>query len=155
MTAFCHYYHYTDVSSLNKILETGMIRKSLSKTGDAAFGEGVYLTRLDPMHEKKTILHNNYCNENGPLKKKADAVLRLKIRKSAVQKCSNDRNVFLYPGTLLFDKPDVKRVQAYHIKNTRDGREIKEVLTKLVKMEIFGISQIIVFKVWFVVEYNL
>lgn len=126
-TEFGYYYHYTDIGSLDKIIQSGEIRKSLSNRGDAAFGEGVYLTRLDPMNSKTKILYNNYCRENGQLKGKADAVLRLEIRTSAVEKCSNTRDVFLYPNTLRFASNDVKVVKAFHIQNTQDGKVVKEI----------------------------
>lgn len=121
------YYHYTDEDSLESIIESGKIRKSETRRGDAAYGEGVYLTMIDPLQSKEDILRNNYRKQRRSVKEKADAVIRIKIKCSAVEKCSNSRDVYLYPRTLRFESRNVETVNFYLIKDTRDGRVIKEV----------------------------
>ena len=60
-------YHYTDSESLQAIIDQGRIRKSVSLNtdgrrfrGDAAYGEGVYLTSIRPTTNKYHIMLNNY-----------------------------------------------------------------------------------------------
>ena len=83
-------YHYTDNDSLEKIKKSGLIKESKpgSATGDAVFGQGVYVTRLSPEeHSKKDIARNNY-DDGEPFQDqklsegKVDGYIEVKIPKS-------------------------------------------------------------------------
>ena len=54
-------YHYTDESGMRGIQDLREIKQSGMVGVDAVFGEGVYLTSLNPeQHSKKTIAQNNW-----------------------------------------------------------------------------------------------
>ena len=61
-------YHYTSEQGLAAIKREGRIRASRAGRGsaltrDCQYGEGVYLTRLDPKeHSKAEVAKNNYAN---------------------------------------------------------------------------------------------
>jgi len=58
-----NYYHYTDEEGSRKIIRSGKILASLSFTtsDDAGYGNGVYLTTLNPdTHSKHDIAMNNW-----------------------------------------------------------------------------------------------
>ena len=57
-------YHYTDASGHAEIKRTKVIRRSQrGQQRDGIFGDGVYLTSLDPNdHNKEEIARNNWNN---------------------------------------------------------------------------------------------
>jgi len=57
------YYHYTTPEAAQEIIRTGVIRKSIKKTklrDDARYGNGVYLTQMEPTKTRFWIAFNNY-----------------------------------------------------------------------------------------------
>ena len=54
------FYQYTSKKATKLIIFKGNIFPSLEAIRDAIFGEGVYLTTLEPGHEKETIKNNNW-----------------------------------------------------------------------------------------------
>lgn len=92
-------------------MKTREIRPS-SVEGNSTFHDGVYLTRLAPL-DKRTYY---FRSENGPLKKKANSVLKLKLRKLAVMRFPDTNDVLLYPGILQFASDNVKSAKAYRIR---------------------------------------
>ena len=59
-------YHYTSDKGHRGILSEKMIRASGDDGRDARYGEGVYLTSLDPSNDIRTIAKNNWdgCEYN-------------------------------------------------------------------------------------------
>jgi hypothetical protein len=57
-----YFYHYTNTSeaAAKDIVISGIISPSLAANGDAAHGDGVYLTTLDPRLGRETIKNNNW-----------------------------------------------------------------------------------------------
>ena len=56
------FYHYTDKDGAEGIQESGVIKKSTRDRGDAAFGDGTYVTKVKPSSSKRDIVENNYDN---------------------------------------------------------------------------------------------
>ena len=59
----CDYlYHYTTKEGAAGIYDSRVLRQSTRRRNKkhARYGDGVYLTRLDPTSEMNTILWNNY-----------------------------------------------------------------------------------------------
>jgi len=95
------YYHYTTPEAAKKIIRSGVIKKSSyeAQNGDAAFGDGVYLTQVPPTAPRQWIAFNNYDGLNQTVE---DAILKgehcsvcyaklLKYRsKSATQQSGTD-----------------------------------------------------------------
>lgn len=74
------FYHYTNQKGANGINESGTIRPSTDRVRDAAGGEGIYVTDLDPEeHSKPDILKNNYIQENTGNKDHADYYVGLTV----------------------------------------------------------------------------
>ena len=55
-----YFYHYTSITAAKEIIMKGEIRPSEAACGDAAFGDGVYLTTLKPDLGITTIMNNNW-----------------------------------------------------------------------------------------------
>ena len=49
-----YFYHYTSEAAAKDIVLSGIISPSLAANGDAAHGDGVYLTTLDPRLGRET-----------------------------------------------------------------------------------------------------
>ena len=54
------FYHYTTIQAAKVILLSGEILPSLAARGDAAHGDGVYLTTLEPRLGRETVKNNNW-----------------------------------------------------------------------------------------------
>ena len=55
------YYHYTTAEAAAEIIRSNLlIRSDRSRTGDAFYGTGVYLTQLPPSAGKSVIAMNNW-----------------------------------------------------------------------------------------------
>ena len=103
------YYHYTDKTSLDRILKSGYIKASTDTTLDCAFGKGVYLTTLKPEeHSKEVIAKNNYEHgwKGGLANGKTDSYIKicirngtLKLKKVTDPNCPS-RDVYLYADDL-------------------------------------------------------
>ena len=95
------YYHYTDQDSLKKIKQSRRIRKSVLSNKDAIFGEGVYLTKLDPRNANKfQIALNNYDEGwlQGLIEGKIDCYIKINIPGSRVEQAPSDRDIYVYPN---------------------------------------------------------
>ena len=95
------YYHYTDKDSLKKIKRSKRIKKSVLSNKDALYGEGVYLTRLDPQNESKfEIAMNNYDGGwlQGLREGKIDCYIKIIIPDSQVKEAPSDRDIYVYPN---------------------------------------------------------
>eukprot|EP00112_Aurelia_sp_Birch-Aquarium-sp1_P025068 Seg816.3 transcript_id=Seg816.3/GoldUCD/mRNA.D3Y31 product="hypothetical protein" protein_id=Seg816.3/GoldUCD/D3Y31 len=103
------YYHYTDQTSLDRILKSGYIKSSTDTQLDCAFGMGVYLTTLNPNeHSKEVIAKNNYEHgwRGGLARGKTDSFIQIwipsgtrKLRKAKDPQYPS-RDVYLYSDDL-------------------------------------------------------
>ena len=55
-----YFYHYTSKDGAKGIVLSGRIAPSLRANGDARYGDGVYLTTVDPSLGKNTVGQNNW-----------------------------------------------------------------------------------------------
>jgi len=96
------YYHYTDDEGAKSILRSGKILASLEfmQNGDAGFGNGVYLTKLEPETSTKSeIALNNWMKTGPPFIKKTQNYFVIKIPDCDVKDVSaNGRKIFLLNG---------------------------------------------------------
>jgi hypothetical protein len=107
------------------ILQSGRIKQSHPRQGDAAFGPGTYLTKNGPEKSRSEVARNNY---DGMTKQfytskiqegKTDVAIEVKVKKDRVKPCSaGDRDVHLYQGDLKLS--DAKEVNV-HVRG-RDGK---------------------------------
>ncbi|XP_060601428.1 uncharacterized protein LOC132754756 [Ruditapes philippinarum] len=119
------YYHHTDRDSARKILQSGYIKQSDPKQGDAAFGPGTYLTKNGPDKSRSEVARNNYDGitkqfyESKIKEGKVDVAIEVKVPKGTVQPCpASGRDVHLYKGDLKLS--DVKEVNV-HVRGN-DGK---------------------------------
>ncbi|XP_076106046.1 uncharacterized protein LOC143074498 [Mytilus galloprovincialis] len=120
------YYHHTDKASLKKILETGKILKSEKKIGDAAGGDGTYLTKMGPSYSRTKIAKNNYDGltarfyEDKVDSGKTDVAIEFQMARGTVHDHSKDlkRDVHRYP-----DNVDLKNVTGLKV-HVRNGEGI-------------------------------
>lgn len=99
-------YHYTNQESLAKIKRSKYIRQSKNFERDCVYGDGVYLTSLNPKDwDKADLAKNNYGGgwkkrlEDGRL----DCYVEIEIPFSnlSLERCeAGDRDVYLYQGNL-------------------------------------------------------
>jgi len=77
------YYHYTSKESADAIMKEGKIRQSerSQNPSDAAYGDGVYLTKCPPTDGKKKLALNNY---DGTKTFAKDQMGKLQIRLNGV-----------------------------------------------------------------------
>jgi len=92
--------HFSDELGAQQIIRNGKINASLDylSGGDTAFGNGVYLTGLDPgTHTPAEIAINNWMDDSPEFIRKAEYHFVLDIPDSDVEDYSTeDRNIFLY-----------------------------------------------------------
>ena len=68
---------------------------------DTLFGEGVYLTTLDPKYKTKyEIAQNNYDAgwRQGLAEGKIDCYLKISIPDSQVKQAPSDRDIYIFPN---------------------------------------------------------
>ena len=99
------FYHYTDDEGAQRIIRTGRVLASLESDGDAAYGNGVYLTQLEPQtipfHPDQTskidIARNNWMNVSPEALKKTENYFVFDIPESDVKDTkAKNRNIFLF-----------------------------------------------------------
>jgi len=94
------YYHYTDDAGAQSIIRSTKILASLSfmTNGDTAFGNGVYLTKMDPeTNTKDEIAKNNWNNTSAAFIEKTRYYFVIKIPDAKIKDAtSNGREIFLY-----------------------------------------------------------
>jgi len=93
-------YHYTDVDGAKNIIRVGKILASLKTMAnvDGAYGNGVYLTNLDPeTSSKQQIALNNWTNTSESTMKKLKNYFVLDIPASEITDTNaTGRKVFLF-----------------------------------------------------------
>merc|ERR1719186_1587622 len=94
------YYHYTDEEGAKSILRSGKILASLGfmAKGEAACGNGVYLTKLSPVSSSKAeIAMNNWTKSSAPYIDRTEYCFVVDIPESEVKDArAVGRNIFLY-----------------------------------------------------------
>jgi len=107
-----YFYHCTDDEGAHNIIRSARILASLSfmTNGDAGFGNGVYLTKMDPKtHSKEQIAMNNWTNTSALAINKTKNYFVFKIPDSDTKDAgANGRDIF------LFDQRKDLRLHKYH-----------------------------------------
>jgi len=103
-------YHYTSDKGHARISSTGVIKQSQNFERDCVYGDGVYLTTLNPEDfDKAELAKNNY---GGAWRKKLadgrlDYYIEIEIPFSDLnlERCdADDRDVYLYSGDLVLSR---------------------------------------------------
>jgi len=94
------FYHYTSETAAKDIVLSGMISPSLAANGDAAHGDGVYLTTLDPRLGKETIKNNNWDGLAGSKDKQVDAYFEIFMPSDKVKRAKEKRDIQVHLGAL-------------------------------------------------------
>ena len=84
-----YFYHYTTHVAAKDIFLSGKILPSLTAKGDAALGDGVYLTTLDPGLGRETIKNNNWDGMGGRMNKKLDVYFEIFMPSSKVRRAKD------------------------------------------------------------------
>ena len=93
------FYYYTDDEGSKNIIRSGKILASLTFSGtDAAYGNGVYLTKLSPeTSSKNKIAMNNWLNTRDDTMRKMKNYFILNIPKKDIKNVNETgRNVFMF-----------------------------------------------------------
>ena len=101
-------YHYTDAKGIAEIKRTHVIRCSLGDQRDGIFGDGVYLTSLNPEdHDKEEIARNNWNNGWEGNLGKTEYYIEIEIPRSDenLKKINSrdGRDVYVYKTDLYLD----------------------------------------------------
>ena len=102
-------YHYTDASGHAEIKRTKVIRRSQrGQQRDGIFGDGVYLTSLDPHdHNKEEIARNNWNNGWRANLGKSDYYIEIEMssldRDLLEANNSDGRDVYIYKSDIYLD----------------------------------------------------
>ena len=102
-------YHYTDASGHAEIKRTNVIRRSQrGQQRDGIFGDGVYLTSLDPHdHNKEEIARNNWNNGWRANLGKSDYYIEIEMssldRDLLEANNSDGRDVYIYKSDIDLD----------------------------------------------------
>jgi len=103
-------YHYTSSQGHDRISSTGLIKQSKNFEKDCVYGDGVYLTTLNPEDfDKAELAKNNY---GGAWRKRLsdgrlDYYIEIEIPYSDLnlERCDAEgRDVYLYSGDLVLSK---------------------------------------------------
>lgn len=94
--------HFTNKDGKEGIQNFGGIKASNEQNGDAAFGVGVYVTKISPEEGKEKILINNYGTPVGN-EDKADHYFEFstELIKSKIEKAETNRDVYVYKASVL------------------------------------------------------
>ena len=95
-----YFYHYTSKDAAMLIIHEGKILPSLKANGDAAHGEGVYLTTLEPGQGEETIKNNNWDGV-AATKTKFEVFFEILIPSSKVVRANDTRDIQVHDGPLL------------------------------------------------------
>ena len=101
-------YHYTSQEGHDHIVKSGLIKQSQNFTKDCVYGDGVYLTTLNPEDfSKKDLAKNNYGGlwEKRLSDGRLDCYVEIEIPFSdlKLERCTtsdDSRDVYLYSGDL-------------------------------------------------------
>lgn len=97
------FYHYTNSSAVQKIIDTGMIFESTDGGPDAMFGTGVYGTKMTPSAGKRAIASNNWAGGWNSKERHGhvDYAFKIKIPKNKVKDYPlSNRHIYLHPGKI-------------------------------------------------------
>ena len=94
------FYHYTTKEAATGIFLSGKILPSLGSKGDAAHGDGVYLTTLEPRLGIDTVKNNNWAGLAGNGDKKVEAYYEIFLPSSKVIRAKDKRDIQVHSGAL-------------------------------------------------------
>ena len=95
-----YFYHYTSEDAAKDICLEGKILPSFLGSGDAAYGNGVYLTTLEPRLGKETVKKNNWNGSDRGINKKVDAYFEILMSSSNVRRVKDKRDIQVPNGVL-------------------------------------------------------
>ena len=95
-----YFYHYTTQAAARNIVRAGQILPSVAAAGDAAQGEGVYLTTLDPRQGETTIKNNNWDGAAAGAGKKIEVYFEILMPYNKVTMDNDKRVILVHKGPL-------------------------------------------------------
>ena len=95
-----YFYHYTDRTAAKAIFISGKILPSLAANGDAAHGDGVYLTTLDPSLGREVVKNNNWNGLAEGIDKKMDCYFEILMPSNKVRRGKEKRDIQVHNGAL-------------------------------------------------------
>lgn len=110
-------YHHTSGEAVNSIYDSGYIKQSDTKNGDAVFGSGVYANKMGPENSQMAIAKNNYGNtvfaQDQIDKGKVDATIEFTYDRNEVKKMDADGREI----RLIQEDIPVSNIVAVHHRN--------------------------------------
>jgi len=97
------FYHYTSTESANNIVYQGKILPSLKVNGDAVYGEGVYLTTLEPRHGPGVIRNNNWDGV-AATRNNIEVYFEIMMPTSKVKRANDTRDIQVHKGPLVLSE---------------------------------------------------
>ena len=88
-----YFYHYTSKDGAKGIVLSGKIAPSLRANGDARYGDGVYLTTVDPSLGKEIVINNNWDGTARNSSKKMEQYFEIRIPSKKVQRARDKRDI--------------------------------------------------------------
>ena len=92
---FSFFYHYTSMSAAKRIMTSGLILPSQTANGDAAYGDGVYLTTMEPQYVIQTIMNNNWDGA-AVTRDKVEAYFEIQMPNTMAVRAVDKRDILVY-----------------------------------------------------------
>jgi len=105
-------YHYTTQSGAEGIKNSGQINPSVRSRGDAAYGDGVYLTSVKPSEAARVIERNNYDGVKVPSDRVSHVVEVPRSSLANVErvKTADGRDIYKVPTNEPLKLPDNAKI---------------------------------------------
>jgi len=97
---FLLFYHYTSLKAAKRVLIAGKILPSTAANGDAAFGDGVYLTMLEPQYGEEKIMKNNWDGA-AVSRDKVEAFFEIQMPGTKAVRAEDKRDILVHKGDLV------------------------------------------------------
>ena len=124
----------TSLYSAKQIMIAGKILQSKAASGDAAFGDGVYLTTMEHKYGIKTIMENNWDSVAATKEDKLEAFFEILMPSNMAIRVKDKKDILVYKGDLkLVDyKWNLKRfdgellaTQYFRVTSSERGGEMR------------------------------
>lgn len=106
------FYHYTDAEGLEGILESGRIKQSNPRQGDAYHGKGVYGNWMNPnKYSKNEVAENNYAQAGRSQERrgKTDYCIETRVPRDNLTRVAEDgRGILVHKGDVNLHNRDFK-----------------------------------------------
>jgi len=93
------FYHYTSQEAATEIMLSGEILPSEASNGDAAFGDGVYLTTMEPQYGAQAVIKNNWGGAVVSMEK-LEVFFEIQMPSTKAVWANVERDILVHEGVL-------------------------------------------------------